>query len=78
METLGSDPNTFSQMWGRVYGKFVKATKTNKGCSGGAGGKATPEMLIQLQRLIRHVKHWKTESNMPSSPGMLLYFESDR
>ena len=43
---LRSDPTTSWKKWGKVRNKFVKAKKRNKGHSGDASGKATPDILL--------------------------------
>lgn len=68
-ETLGTNnPETCKKKWTAIRDKFVKARKRTKGRSEDAGRKRTPALLLQLPWLDRHVKHGKTEANMPSSP----------
>lgn len=61
-ETLSFEPITCLKKRGNVCAKFVRQRKED------AGGKTTPEILLQLLWLVQHVKYGKMESNISSSP----------
>ena len=71
-QTLDKDPELCRTTWSKLRDRFTKAKSRLKKKSGAAGGKnPVPQLYIQLQWLIPHVKHRATTTNMPANEPMV-------